>query len=428
MGCCSDLDKHIVSDVSNVSSLASVASNGIRSLRALVFSTGFEIFFAGLILANVIVLAIEAEHSGLQAGATIPNQKAFVPWPGADEWFKVISVVLGAAFTVEVLLKLLLLGCSFLRDVFHLLDALIIVGWVVEMCLLSFGLEVFMEPTLLRSFRLFHLLRLGRLVKTVKQFDSLIVMTAAIKNSGSALMWTLVVLVVLLVLCAMFIQSVVEPFILEKFESNENGQDRISHLLFMYYGTFARAMLTMFEITLGNWMPPCRALVEHVSGWFAVFSIGHKLFVGFAITSVIRAVFIQETFKAVGTDDDIMVNQKERAALVHMHKMDLLFCHTDKDGDGHLSKAEFNQIADQQTIRHWLSSMELDVHDVEAVFDLIDNGDGKLTAEELVLGASHLKGAARNIDIALLLKGFKQQNQRLQQLKVRLQLALIRVI
>ena len=42
----------------------------------------------------------------------------------------------------------------------------------------------------------------------------------------------------------------------------------------------------MFEITLGNWMPPCRALVENISEWYMLFNIMHKVFIGFALLAV----------------------------------------------------------------------------------------------------------------------------------------------
>lgn len=40
-------------------------------------------------------------------------------------------------------------------------------------------------------------------------------------------------------------------------------------LVYTYFGTFSRSLLTMFEITLANWPPVCRALTENVTEpWF----------------------------------------------------------------------------------------------------------------------------------------------------------------
>ena len=43
----------------------------------------------------------------------------------------------------------------------------------------------------------------------------------------------------------------------------------------------------MFEITLANWPPASRLLVENVSEWFMLFGVLHKLTIGFAVVSVV---------------------------------------------------------------------------------------------------------------------------------------------
>merc|ERR1712156_1203768 len=116
-------------------------------------------------------------------------------------------------------------------------------------------------------------------------------------------------------------------------QDESNPEDRRMEV-FKFYGSFARTMLTMFEINLGNWMPPCRALVENVSEWWMLFSLTHKLVIGFSVLSVITSVFIQETFKVATIDDKIMIMTKERARKTHIRKISALFEHADTNGDG----------------------------------------------------------------------------------------------
>merc|ERR1719353_1089483 len=87
--------------------------------------------------------------------------------------------------------------------------------------------------------------------------------------------------------------------------------------LYEYFGTFTRAMLSMFEITLANWPPICRLLSEEVTEWFMVLCVIHKLTIGFAVVGVINGVFMQETFKVASSDDVIMVRQKAKAMQRH---------------------------------------------------------------------------------------------------------------
>merc|ERR1712113_750939 len=109
----------------------------------------------------------------------------------------------------------------------------------------------------------------------------------------------------------------------------------------MYFGTFSKAFLTMFEITFANWIPAGRTLTENVSEWFLIFVLGHKFTVGFAVVMVITGVFLQETFKVALNDDFIMLQQKERDIKTHKFKMSKLFSIADADGSGFLDREEF---------------------------------------------------------------------------------------
>merc|ERR1719464_1892538 len=165
---------------------------------------------------------------------------------------------------------------------------------------------------------------------------------------------------------AFTLQQLVEGYILD----DQNPEDRRKEV-YMFYGTFARSLLSMFEITLGNWMVPARPLIENVSEWYMIFSLAHKLVIGFSVVSVLTGVFIQETFKVATSDDQIMLNNKRRAMKEHTTKMTNLFKYADNDGDGSLDRAEFDKVMDDPIVRKWLSSMGLEIDDVDTLFDTL---------------------------------------------------------
>ena len=86
--------------------------------------------------------------------------------------------------------------------------------------------------------------------------------------------------------------------------------------VYHYFGTFSRAMLSMFELSMGNFPPIVWLLSEKVTSWFILFCLLHKLTVGFAVIGVINAVFIQETFNVANQDHYILRLQRERADAV----------------------------------------------------------------------------------------------------------------
>merc|ERR1740127_355815 len=114
--------------------------------------------------------------------------------------------------------------------------------------------------------------------------------------------------------------------------------------MYSYFGTCTRCVLSMFEITLGNWPPVARLLAEEVSEWFGVLCILHKLTIGFAVVGVINGVILQETFKVAHTDDMVMVRQKKRAQRAMEKKMESLFAALDIDKVGRLTFQEFTII------------------------------------------------------------------------------------
>merc|ERR550537_1009073 len=121
----------------------------------------------------------------------------------------------------------------------------------------------------------------------------------------------------------------------------------------------------MFEITLGNWIPPARALIANVSEWFAVFFIVYRCMFCFAVVNVIRAVFITETNRVASSDDEVMLLKKQRAQEGYIAKVRDLFAELDNDDDGRVSKEEFAQLFDDDVLRAFLSSLDLDFNELE---------------------------------------------------------------
>jgi len=169
--------------------------------------------------------------------------------------------------------------------------------------------------------------------------------------------------------------------------------------IFQYFGTFSRAMLSMFEITLGNWVPVARLLLDGVNEWFMVFSLLHKVSMGFAVIAVINGIFIQETFKVAACDDTLMLLQEQRAEQVLHAKMCGLFEAADRSGDGGVDLAEFRTIMLKPHVRTWLAAQQLDASDADKLFELLDKAGDEVTVTDFIKGVGRLKGSARSVDL-----------------------------
>jgi hypothetical protein len=388
-------------DPQNRSGLASSRSNPAIKF---ILHPAFEMTIVSIIMFNAFVIAAENQYIALGVGNyldypryTSTREEA---WPHADGVFEFFDMLFGIIYVMELVLKMYALRCSWFRDVWNYFDFLIVGFWLFETVLDTKEPILPTNTTLLRTARLFKLLRLVKVIKTLQGFDSLYLIMTTLSGSMQILCWSVALLFVLQMLLALIMN-----FALRDYFENDHYPEQVRRDVFKYFGSFSRAMLTMFEMTLANWPPVCRLLVENVNEWFMLFCLGHKLTIGFAVIGVINGVFLQETFKVSATDDSIMMRAKERDVRVYGAKVSRLFQATDQDGDGVVDSSEFHTVMADPEISTWLSTMDLPVRDPVSLFKLLDaDGGGSLNAEEMVRGVLRLRGAAKNVDMISLRK------------------------
>jgi hypothetical protein len=321
------------------------------------------------------------------------NEPADKSWPWADSVFLGLEYFYGILFTVELALKLAAIPRETLKDAWSAVDILVVTFFWVEV--LSSDLPF--PPTMIRLARMARLLRFLRVVKTIRGFASLYLMLQSIQGSVSALGWSCAVVMLGEMMLALSVNLLVrDNWVDESFPLKDR------EVLFEYFGTFTRSLLTMIEMLLGNWYSITRILTGF-NEWWMLFGIGHQLVLGFAVIEVISGVFLNETFKVAALDDSVMLNEVRRAAKAERFKLTEFFSKADKDRSGLVTREELIKVLDNKQTEEWLSAMGLDIDkaDIDKVFGMLDkDGDGHLSCEELVQGASLLKKPARAVDLA----------------------------
>eukprot|EP00930_Biecheleria_cincta_P093149 TRINITY_DN8332_c0_g1_i3.p1 TRINITY_DN8332_c0_g1~~TRINITY_DN8332_c0_g1_i3.p1 ORF type:complete len:697 (+),score=134.64 TRINITY_DN8332_c0_g1_i3:56-2146(+) len=374
-------------------------------------STIFDTAFCAVIVLNTIMMGVEIQYKGIHAGYVIGFPRYLLSgeetWPGAREVFDASDTFFGSLFSLELFLKAISFRMKLFLNPWNYLDIVIVLSFIYEQIL---G-DLPVDPMPLRLARLARLLRLLRLVRTIQGFDALYVITTALRGSLSILMWSFALLFILQLMFAFFLNQMVMNVVLD-----ETTPGAVSDKLFAYFGTTTRAMLSMFELTLANWPPIARMLQDDVSEWYVVFSVMHKLSIGFAVTGIINGVFMQETFKVAASDDIIMMRQAERKRTLHMKKMLRLFKHADSSGDGNLGRSEFRGVMTNPGVKSWLAAQELNVAEPDLLFELLKNSDDEITAEGLVAGVARLAGSARSFDLVALKEEHKRSDEALREM------------
>jgi len=265
----------------------------------------------------------------------------------------------------------------------------------------------------LRMIRMVRLLRILRIARTLHSFQALYIMVTSIKGSLDALLWSAALLFTIETVMALMLTTWLEGYILD-----EEQPEELRWKVFMYFGTFTKATLSMFELALANWIPVSRTLTEHVSEWYLIFVLGHKFIVGFAVVVVLTGIFLQETFKVAMEDDVVMTTKRAIAGKIHKAKMEKMFRNADVDFSGSLQEDELSDIISNQSMRMWLAAMGLQVSDSATLFRVLDtDGDQGISIEELATGVARLKGSARSIDVAVMLFDQRQLHVELESIR-----------
>merc|ERR1712060_322446 len=138
-------------------------------------------------------------------------------------------------------------------------------------------------------------------------------------------------------------------------------------------------------------------------GALFIYSVLHKMLLGFAVIGIVNGVFVQETFKVATLDDAVMVRQAYRKEKTHIAKMKRLFAQADADNNGRVDRDEWLWICEDQWVQIWLKSQDIDAKDPVRLFSLLDDGSGRLTAEALIEGTARLKREMSPMAVARLL-------------------------
>jgi len=367
----------------------------------IVHSSKFEALSMLLIVINTCQMAAEVEYTGKDTGFAMRydlfNETASDSWPGADLGFQILSYFFNTAFLIELVMRIVaVMPHRAIRDSWVWLDTVLVaLGWFESFDMSVGGLN----PSMMRLVRLTRVMRILKVVKSVKMFDSLFLLMKSIQASVDALLWSFIILILVMAATGMLLNQLLFDYMNDPTKDIERRRE-----VFRYYGTFAKSMVTMYEITLGNWVPSCRTLMGNVTDWYGLFYCVYSCTGCFAVVNVIRAVFITETNRVASEDDEVTIMKKKRAGEIYLAKVHDLFMELDNDGDGRVSQQEFMQLGEDKVLRSFLGSLDLDFNELEHLFHLLDDGDGQVELAEFVYGVSMLRGAAKSIDVITMLK------------------------
>lgn len=358
-------------------------------------SSQYEILIAFVLCINVLWMALELQVSGQEVGAEIGVYRNNVQ-NEMDSWYKAFvagDMVFTAFFCMDVIVRILVIRWDFFKIWMNYLDVAVSVASLLEIAVF-YTLTLPIHPMLFRLLRIGKLIRAVRMVHMTSMLASLQLLVKCISASINMLFWSFCLLAFFQCVAGLIISTLCHDFIRDP---DQDPQTKVD--VFLYFGTFTRTFLTMFEILFANWGPSCRILVESISEWFSLFFLVYRCILGFAVLNVVNAVFVQQTMKTASSDEELAFKQKEKDIAQYMRKVKRLFQTMDASGDGSINLDEFSKLVKSPKLKFWMSQLELEYHDLLSLFEFLDNGDGEITLMEFVEGAARLRGSAKALDI-----------------------------
>lgn len=375
---------------------------GVGCFRKFIFSNTFECISGIVIVLNAFVLAMKLQYAGFTHANKLygPSGKGSKPadevWPWAEDMFDYSDFVFNPLFIIELALRVWAMRRAALTSRWIWYDSVIILVGVIDV-LTNGGVGI--HPGMMRVLRILRTMRLLKIIRAMSGFDSLVLLIKSLQASRQAAIWSFVVLGLVQIIAGLFICQFVQEYLVD---DTLTPDDHI--LIYQYFGSFSRTMLTTYEVTFGNWGISCRVLVEHVSEWFGVFYIAYRCLFLFAVLKVIAAVFITETNRVLEHDDELTVIKSSRDLSLFLQSYKKLVTRVDKNNDGMLSWHELEELLKDQGMKNLLPSLGFDKHDLMKLFWLIEDGVGSVSVDDFFDKLCKLKGPAKKINEMTMLK------------------------
>eukprot|EP00439_Symbiodinium_sp_Y106_P015806 s1723_g2.t1 len=364
-----------------------------------------DVCVAVVVILNFVCMAAWTQEVGHQADVSLGLAEPRAPnstFLTAD-LFLAVDVVFCSIYVLDVLVRMLVLRREWLYDEVdgfmftNVFDLILVLIHVLEIALASSG-SAYQQVSALRIWKLLRLVLTVRIMKTVNLFRQLRVLISACISSLSALFWSLVLMVLLELGFTIIICQSLQEYILDEQQDLETRR-----AISVLYGSFGRALYTVFELTFsGGWIVRVRPVVDNVSHWYAIPFLCYITIVVFAVTRIVTAIFLKETLANAANDAALQLAETKRMARGLQSKFEELFRSLDGDGSDSISFSEFSTAMSYPSVQQYLSTLDLKVQDCAQLFEILDDGDGKITISEFSHGLMLLKGQARALDIMVL--------------------------
>lgn len=371
-----------------------------HEVLAMVTSQRFNIGVSFLIALNAFIIMCEVEMNGHKSAFELGYEDEDVTKDLRDDMLFWCDTFFNVAFSLELCLRVYALRWRFFKKWTDLFDSFLVTSGIIDSYLLpQLRSSVNLNFSFARLLRLARVVRVLRIARIMRVFSALRVICKTVASSVAALFWSMIFLVVIIVVNAIFLASVLEDFI-----QDEENDWYAREWVYTHYGSAFRSSYTMFEATLsGGWPNYARRLVEEVSGALAVYWMVYVMSVVFAVIRIITAIFLRETLKNADKDEEQQVAEDMRSKSTVVLALREMLLKSDKSGDGYFSQGEFDDLLLNREVTRVFHQLGVTAYEAEGLFYLLNIHQGEASVDEYLAGVLQLNNSGRSVDMVTLL-------------------------
>lgn len=351
----------------------------------------FVTFQTLVIFSNTCLIGYEADVS-VKAALQIP--RGHVPM-----WLGTCNSIFNMVFLAELLFRIIALRSWFWVSPedwgWNVFDVCLVCSSVASDLLNGINLSF------IRTLRVLRAVRAARIIRVLRLFRNLRRMLFAILACISSLAWTFVFLaLVMFMFSILFVQASVQ--FLDGAGTPETGDDTARADIEFWFGSLADAMLSLLAAVTGgsDWLE-IRKPLAHAGRLYAAAFVVYMLFVTVGVMNVLTGVFLNNANEFV--DLSLIVHTEQTRVDSFVEQLLELFHVLDVEHTGEVDWPKFNEALQDDRVRAYFSSLELEPTHVRLIFNLLDEkGTGKITINDLVMGMVRLKGEAKAIDARII--------------------------
>jgi len=363
-----------------------------RLLILVVNSKPFSICCLLAILTNTVLIAV---HTDVTLQDEIEYFRSDTKF-GNSIWYEVTEGCFCAYFTTELAMRYVAADRGeFLRGP----------DWkwnYFDVGLVCFSVLKFKSLSFVRLIRIVRLARVFRVIRVMRFFRSLRLMVHSIFISITDLLWVFALLFVIGYMWSIFIGIMVTLHFIDAKDQEETNSHRF---LITEFGSVLSIMVTLFMSISGgrDWREFYSPLLNMNTLAGVAFLI-YIFFVVFGVLNVVTGAFVDSMRQVSQRDNDLVIEEELKKVNEFKSEIRLIFEEADVDGSGTLSWDEFESHLQDERVRAYFASLQLDIAEARALFVLLDVEEtDEVPIEKFINGCLRMRGDAKSIDVNMIL-------------------------